>query len=122
MIGKAVSSWRLTRLCSWTLGAVACAALAPALSAAPALAAEPCPNEQRRQESNTNLATGQPYSAGLPECRAYEMVSPLYKQSHGVTSVSVVAPDGETVGFASEGDFGEPNNYVVNFFPKNAYT
>ncbi len=32
-----------------------------ALGAAPALA---CPNEQLRQESNMNPATGQPYSAG----------------------------------------------------------
>ena len=45
--------------------------------ATPALAAEPtCPNEQLRAESNINPATGQPYSAQLPDCRAYELVSP----------------------------------------------
>jgi len=39
-------------------------------------AAEPCPNEQLRQESNVNPATGSPYSTQLPDCRAYELVSP----------------------------------------------
>ncbi|HEY5045169.1 MAG TPA: hypothetical protein VII53_04865 [Solirubrobacteraceae bacterium] len=40
------------------------------------LAAEPCPNEQLRAESLVNPATGEPYSAQLPGCRAYELVSP----------------------------------------------
>jgi hypothetical protein len=43
---------------------------------APALAAESCPNEQLRAESSVNPATGAPYSAQLPDCRAYELVSP----------------------------------------------
>jgi hypothetical protein len=42
----------------------------------PALGAEPCPNEALRAESNVNPATGQPYSTQLPDCRAYELVSP----------------------------------------------
>lgn len=46
------------------------------LGAAPALATEPCPNEQLREESNANPVTGQPYSTQLPDCRAYELVSP----------------------------------------------
>jgi len=41
-----------------------------------ATAAETCPNEQLRGESNVNPATGQPYSVQLPDCRAYELVSP----------------------------------------------
>src|ERR1035441_4707662 len=50
---------------------------------------------------------GQPYSVGLPECRAYEMVSPLDKQAHDAeTSMQglglPVSPDGETVGFTSQ--------------------
>lgn len=46
------------------------------VNVAPSLAAESCPNEQLRAESNVNPATGEPYSAQLPECRAYELVSP----------------------------------------------
>ncbi len=35
-----------------------------------------CPNEQLREESLVNPVTGQPYSMQLPDCRAYELVSP----------------------------------------------
>jgi hypothetical protein len=47
-----------------------------ALSAPAALAAEPCPNQQLRTESNLNPTSGQPYSTQLPDCRGYELVSP----------------------------------------------
>ena len=77
-----------------------------------------CPNEQLRDESNVDTVTGQPYSVGLPDCRAYEMVSPLYKQSHGVHLVNTgptgalpVAPEGNEIGFASEGAFAGLENY-----------
>ena len=111
------------------VGAIAAFALLAAgtITATPASAAagEGCPNEQVRSQSNTNPATGQPYSVGLPECRAYEMVSPLEKQAHDATPVHgdglPVAPDGETVGFASEGGFSDPENYRVNFSPINMY-
>jgi hypothetical protein len=53
---------------------LACLALLTLPSAA--LAAEPCPNAQARTESNLNAVTGQPYSTQLPDCRAYELVSP----------------------------------------------
>ena len=40
------------------------------------------------------------------------MVSPLYKQAHDARPVDQggfpVAPDGDTVGFGSEGDFSRP--------------
>ena len=101
---------------------------AGALATTPVLAAarEGCPNEQVRHESNTNPTTGQPYSVGLPECRAYEMVSPLDKQAHDAeTSMQglglPVSPDGETVGFTSQGAFSDPENYRVNYRPYNAY-
>jgi hypothetical protein len=42
----------------------------------PSVAAEPCANEQVRSASDINTATGQPYSTQLPDCRAYELVSP----------------------------------------------
>jgi hypothetical protein len=90
-------------------------ALAPA---SPALAAssEGCPNEQIRAESNVDPATGAPYSLGLPECRAYEMVSPLDKQQHDALSLQapgqlLVSPDGSKVGWTSEGDYADPENY-----------
>jgi hypothetical protein len=85
-----------------------------------------CANEQVRSESNRNQATGQPYSQDLPECRAYEKVTPGYKQDHdafGVASFGLaVSPNGETVGYGSEGDFAGAEDYRVNFFPINAYT
>lgn len=100
---------------------------AGALASTPALASSACPNEQVRQESNTNPATGQPYSLGLPECRAYEMVSPLEKQQHdaiqmNVAYAPVVSPGGESIGWQSQGDFLNPENYQVQgFSPSNPY-
>ncbi len=110
-------------------GAVAVFALlaAGALTATPALASSSeCPNEQLRQESNTDPATSQPYSVGLPECRAYEMVSPLDKQAHDANVANtaggpLVSPDGEAVAFGSEGAFAGAENYLVNLSPRNTY-
>ncbi len=73
-----------------------------------------------------NPATGQPYSTGLPDCRAYEMVSPLYKQGYDALPVNpdgvLVTPDGSGAGFRSEGDFGEPENFnQVGFHAQNRY-
>jgi len=58
--------------------ALVIAALGAALAPVASAGAEegPCPNEQARKESNVNPATGQPYSTQLPDCRAYELVSP----------------------------------------------
>jgi hypothetical protein len=50
--------------------------------ALPALAQAECPNKQLRQNprvSNTDPTTGQPYDINLPDCRAYEQVSPPEK-------------------------------------------
>jgi hypothetical protein len=105
----------------------ACAvALGMGWTATGAQAAGPeCPNEQLRSESNLNQVTGRPYSQDLPECRAYEMVSPLYKQSHDASIPSeaglAVSPNGETVGYGSQGDFAGTENYRVNIKPKNPY-
>jgi hypothetical protein len=97
-----------------------CGALAPLAAPTPALA---CPNEQVRTEkaNPTNPATGQPYSATLPDCRAYEMVSPLYKEGQNARPIVLaegpeaipVAPDGNAVGFFSVGTFSNPENYLV---------
>lgn len=61
----------------------------------PAAAAEACPNEA--------LRTGP--SARLPDCRAYEMVSPVYKGGYSARAIEAVAPDGESISFFSLGAF-----------------
>jgi hypothetical protein len=88
------------------------------ITAIPAFAAsgEACPNEAVRAESNVNPTTGQPYSLGLPECRAYEMVSPLDKQQHDAIELSgvqapTVSPDGGAIGWQSQGDFAGAESY-----------
>ena len=67
----------------WTSRAVALVTLvlscgvAGVVLPAGASATEPsCPNEQVRGESLENSATKAPYSMQLPDCRAYELVSP----------------------------------------------
>jgi hypothetical protein len=78
------------------VGAGSCVALGPAI----ALAANSCPNEQVRVE--------EPYAPALPDCRAYEQVSPVeknYADALGsVTSVRASA-SGEAVTFDSLGTF-----------------
>jgi hypothetical protein len=63
-----------------------------------------CSNEQRRVE--------QPYGLGLPDCRAYEMVSPLEKgDSDAVVADSPLARSslsGNTVAYESAGSYAEP--------------
>ena len=81
MIGRTMVSARRALASVSVLGLLACV-LALVLSASPAMAAE-CPNEQLRKESNVDPSTGRPFSTELPDCRAYEMVSPLEKQAHG---------------------------------------
>jgi hypothetical protein len=107
----------------WALGALLCALFACSLSASPAAAA--CTNEQLRSESNVNPATKEPFSKSLPDCRAYEMVSPLYKQAHSALPLPLTglaaSPSGETVGWASEGDFAGAENYTVHGHPNNPY-
>jgi hypothetical protein len=114
---------------------LACVVGALALSAAPAGAAEGCPNEALREQSRVNPATGQPYSLGLPDCRAYEMVSPPYKQSRDASAAFLeqnpsgffllgfpVSPDGDTAGFWSEGAFSEPESNQAGLKVNNFYT
>lgn len=104
-----------TRTIKPLLAAAAVALCAALTVAAPAAAAEPaCPNEQVRSESNIDPATGKPYDLGLPECRAYEMVSPLEKQGDGAALMIMrnpVAADGSTVGFDAGDGFSEPTNF-----------
>jgi hypothetical protein len=57
-------------------------------------AAEPCPNEHVRRESNVDPETGQPYSTELPDCRAYELVSPPETGGWEAPSSHLVAEQG----------------------------
>jgi hypothetical protein len=43
-----------------------------------------CPNEALRAESNLDPQTGAPYSTQLPDCRAYEQVTPPFKSFNNV--------------------------------------
>jgi hypothetical protein len=75
-------------------------------------AAGGCPNEQLRKESDVNPTTGVPFSQQLPECRAYEMVSPPLKNGAPISSeekddngswVAVLGSEGSTVLIGSFG-------------------
>ncbi|HWY17569.1 MAG TPA: hypothetical protein VNY27_02530 [Solirubrobacteraceae bacterium] len=82
-----------------------CALAGGLCASAPALAAE-CPNEQIRIEQG---------STRLPDCRAYEMVSPVYKGGYGALTIVGVAPGGEGAAFSSLGAFaGSPASYPTN--------
>lgn len=67
-------------------------------SASEERAAENCPNTNLREENN---------SLALPDCRAYEQVSPTYKAGYATFLVGKLAPSGERVAFASSGAFGD---------------
>jgi hypothetical protein len=95
------------------------ATIALTTAAAPAIASETCPNEAARSESRVNSTTGQPYSMGLPECRAYEMVSPLEKggsDAHHTGGAFPAAADGDAVEFASQNAFGDAENGLVGAY------
>ena len=90
------------------VAAVVGVALAYAKARTSRAVAATCPNEQLRQESNTDPATGQPYDKGLPDCRAYEMVSPVEKggAAAGLTlSVGggAISADGNMITFSGLG-------------------
>jgi hypothetical protein len=85
----------------------------------PAAAAQSCPNELLRSEL---------HSATLPDCRAYELVTPPYKEGDGV-HVWAVSEDGSRVLGSSLGAFagtesnessGKPGEAAVYEFARTA--
>jgi Tol biopolymer transport system component len=93
---------RLRRLLHTVTGVLVVSLLA-AVPASPALADE-CANAALRAQND---------SSGLPDCRAYEMVSPSYKQGFGITPRTF--SDNGTVSYTSTGSFagnglGQLNN------------
>jgi hypothetical protein len=65
-----------------------------------------CPNERLRQESNLDPVTREPVSAKLPDCRAYEMVSPPFKNGQNPTSLEISFLDPSHLIFSDNGAFG----------------
>lgn len=108
------------------LAGAALAVLVAVVAPQAAGATQGCSNEQLRDESNVNPATHEPYDLQLPECRAYEMVSPLNKQGHDALSLhagfaNFVSPEGEAIEWASEGAYAGAENYKVEIRPDNSY-
>jgi hypothetical protein len=83
------------------------------LTAAAPAASSACPNEALRRQNN---------STALPDCRAYEMVSPVAKEGFDATSRASIlqypaqaAPSGEAVAYQGYGPFvGAPANLFPN--------
>ena len=76
---------------------------------APVLASGACPNETIREEQD---------STGLPDCRAWEQVSPVDKNGGDVMAVSPftrAAADGNAVQYSSLSGFGEVLGSGVSF-------
>jgi hypothetical protein len=100
--GRLCTSITARGLVCCLVSALVLAACVGGLAAGPAWAQESsCPNEQRRVE--------QPFASGLPDCRAYEVVSPLEKDDNGASYIASRAAEfGEAVTYFSLGSFAEP--------------
>ncbi|MGA7815106.1 hypothetical protein, partial [Caballeronia sp.] len=94
----------VARVCT-LVSFVALSATALTAIPTPALAAGGCPNEAIRKEQG---------STRLPDCRAYELVSPVYKAGFGALTIEAVNPDGESVAFYSPGAFAGAPSGVTN--------
>jgi hypothetical protein len=71
--------------------------------AEPTTTAETCPNARARTE--------QPYGQALPDCRAYELVSPLDKNDRNAEAIgsrAAVSDEAPAVAYVSHGSFSGP--------------
>jgi hypothetical protein len=116
---------RLRAILTATLAATTI--MAATLLTPTAHATTPCPNEQLRQASDVNPATGQPYSMGLAECRAYELVSTntenlnvLADPDEQIDEVAVGADGNEVVWKVnSDALYADPPTGVLNMVVAN---
>ncbi len=72
----------------------------------------PCPNETLRHESDLDLKTGQALSLELPDCRAYELVTPAHKNAALLAPLQFapapqLSENGERVMISSDQCFAE---------------
>ena len=100
------------------LAAAACAARGAAAAAALALAAaiappaaqaadDPCPNAALRAQQG---------ASHLPDCRAYELVSPPNKNGNAVSGVWAVHPSGDRIAYVAIGAFpGSLSSLTADF-------
>jgi hypothetical protein len=108
------------RLLGMIFSLIAGATVALVISAAPATAAG-CPNEIHRVGP----------SAGLPNCRAYEQVTPAQKNGQATLETGVPSrstADGNALGYASKGRYANspsgafPNLYVARRSPTDGWS
>jgi hypothetical protein len=92
----------LKGLFAWCAGLVVVVAMVMPTASASASA---CPNEALRSE----LRSGQ-----LPDCRAYELVSPTYSEGAILTSAYAVSPEGSRLVVGSLGSFAGAEQVTLN--------
>jgi hypothetical protein len=88
-----------------------------AVSTSAASAAESCPNEALRQESNLNPFTLLPFSTQLPECRAYELASPPFAAGAHLR-VEASDPNADSMIAVGEGRFAGAESSRLGPFVK----
>lgn len=94
----------------WRSGALLAAVAVGFLSAgspSPAVAADTCVNATVRAQSG---------SSGLPDCRAYEMVSPPYKEGFPVYTGLTSFTDDGIVSYRSYGNFAGNTQSAINLY------
>lgn len=115
MITRFMSAQRTTALPAFAAVLVAAfmAALIAALAiASAASASEGCPNETIRTNQANYLGLKQPGEL-LPDCRAYELVTPADLNGDGVEYVLGTRPDGEALAYRTVQAFGEVQSNIT---------
>lgn len=91
----------------WLWAAVSLSAVAVSLAMTPIANAGNCPNEAIRAEQGSTM---------LPDCRAYEQVTPPSKDSDGLWEITAVSPNGSSLLLGSDAAFAgdEANTGIVD--------